>query len=88
MEVQMRYIRGLLTELFEQNIAAIDARTDATEQYNELVDTTHARTVWTHRGMSTYYRNSRGRVVFVMPFLNVEYWEMTRRPDLENYTVR
>ncbi|MDV7353254.1 FAD-dependent oxidoreductase [Rhodococcus oxybenzonivorans] len=88
MEVQMRYIRGLLTEMFEQNIAAIDARTDATEQYNELVDTTHARTVWTHRGMSTYYRNSRGRVVFVMPFLNVEYWEMTRRPDLENYTVR
>ncbi|QTJ65411.1 FAD-dependent oxidoreductase [Rhodococcus sp. ZPP] len=88
MEVQMRYIRGLLTKMFEQDIAAIDARTDATEQYNELVDTTHARTVWTHRGMSTYYRNSRGRVVFVMPFLNVEYWEMTRRPDLENYTVR
>ncbi|TQC41748.1 NAD(P)/FAD-dependent oxidoreductase [Rhodococcus sp. WS4] len=88
MEVQIRYIRGLLTQMFEQNIAAIDARADATEQYNELVDTTHARTVWTHRGMSTYYRNSRGRVVFVMPFLNVEYWEMTRRPDLENYTIR
>ena len=88
MEVQMRYIRGLLTEMFQQNIAAIDARTDANDKYNELVDTTHARTVWTHRGMSTYYRNSRGRVVFVMPFLNVEYWEMTRRPDLENYTIR
>ncbi|MDV7245129.1 MULTISPECIES: NAD(P)/FAD-dependent oxidoreductase [Rhodococcus] len=88
MEVQMRYIRGLLTKMFEHDIAAIDARTDATEEYNELVDTTHDRTVWTHRGMSTYYRNSRGRVVFVMPFLNVEYWEMTRRPDLENYTVR
>ncbi|RZL82807.1 MAG: NAD(P)/FAD-dependent oxidoreductase [Rhodococcus sp. (in: high G+C Gram-positive bacteria)] len=88
MEVQMRYIRGLLTTMFEQNIAAIDARTDATNEYNELVDSTHARTVWTHRGMSTYYRNSRGRVVFVMPFLNVEYWEMTRQPDLENYTIR
>ncbi|MDJ0419741.1 flavin-containing monooxygenase [Rhodococcus opacus] len=88
MEVQMRYIRGLLTEMFQQNIAAIDARTDANDKYNELVDSTHARTVWTHRGMSTYYRNSRGRVVFVMPFLNVEYWEMTRRPDLENYTIR
>jgi 4-hydroxyacetophenone monooxygenase len=88
MEVQMRYIRGLLTEMFQQNIAAIDARTEANDKYNELVDTTHARTVWTHRGMSTYYRNSRGRVVFVMPFLNVEYWEMTRRPDLENYTIR
>ncbi|AII05631.1 monooxygenase [Rhodococcus opacus] len=88
MEVQMRYIRGLLTEMFKKGIKAIDARPEANEEYNELVDSTHARTVWTHRGMSTYYRNSHGRVVFVMPFLNVEYWQMTRRPDLENYTAR
>ncbi|WP_235747937.1 flavin-containing monooxygenase [Nocardia coffeae] len=88
MEVQMRYIRGLLTEMFRNDIKAIDAKPEANREYNDLVDSTHAQTVWTHRGMSTYYRNSHGRVVFVMPFLNVEYWQMTRRPDLENYTVR
>ncbi|GAA5063761.1 flavin-containing monooxygenase [Nocardia callitridis] len=88
MEVQMRYIRGLLTEMFRNGIKALDATTEANRAYNELVDATHARTVWTHRGMSTYYRNSHGRVVFVMPFLNVEYWQMTLRPDLENYTAR
>lgn len=88
MEVQMRYIRGLLTEMFKGGIKAIDAKAEANEEYNELVDSTHARTVWTHRGMSTYYRNSHGRVVFVMPFLNVEYWQMTQRPDMENYTAR
>ena len=38
--------------------------------------------------MSTYYRNSKGRVVFVMPFLNVEYWEMTNHVDLDKYQVR
>ncbi|MDV7355320.1 NAD(P)/FAD-dependent oxidoreductase [Rhodococcus oxybenzonivorans] len=88
MEVQMRYIRGLLTEMFRNGIKALDATPEANREYNELVDSTHARTVWTHRGMSTYYRNSHGRVVFVMPFLNVEYWQMTQRPDLENYTAR
>ncbi|MFC0249627.1 MULTISPECIES: NAD(P)/FAD-dependent oxidoreductase [Citricoccus] len=88
MEVQMRYIRGLLTEMFQGGHHAIDAKPEATEKYNELVDEIHERTVWTHPGMSTYYRNSRGRVVFVMPFLNVEYWDMTKRPDMENYTVR
>ncbi|MFF2108451.1 flavin-containing monooxygenase [Rhodococcus koreensis] len=88
MEVQMRYIRGLLTEMFRNGIKALDATPEANREYNELVDSTHARTVWTHRGMSTYYRNSKGRVVFVMPFLNVEYWQMTQRPDLENYTAR
>ncbi|WP_330253566.1 NAD(P)/FAD-dependent oxidoreductase [Nocardia sp. NBC_00565] len=88
MEVQMRYIRGLLTEMFKNDITAIDATAEANDRYNELVDATHDKTVWTHRGMSTYYRNRHGRVVFVMPFLNVEYWQMTERADLENYTTR
>lgn len=88
MEVQMRYLRMLTTKMFDEGIRAIDATHEANERYNELVDETHARTVWSHRGMSTYYRNSRGRVVFVMPFLNVEYWEMTREVDLNDYTLR
>jgi 4-hydroxyacetophenone monooxygenase len=88
MEVQMRYIRGLLTQLLDKRIAAVDATAQANDRYNALVDETHARTVWTHPGMQTYYRNSRGRVVFVMPFLNVEYWNMTKNVDLSDYTVR
>lgn len=86
MEVQGRYLRDLLAGMFDLGVTAIDARADVTERYNELVDEVHERTVWTHPGFSTYYRNSKGRVIFVMPFLNLEYWEFTRRPDLENYT--
>lgn len=88
MEVQMRYIRGLLTQMLERGITAVDATEQVNKDYNELVDTTHARTVWTHPGMQTYYRNSRGRVVFVMPFLNVEYWNMTKNVNLADYTQR
>jgi 4-hydroxyacetophenone monooxygenase len=88
MEVQMRYIRSLLTQMFEHGITAVDATEQVNDNYNELVDSTHARTVWTHPGMQTYYRNSRGRVVFVMPFLNVEYWNMTKDVDLADYTQR
>ena len=88
MEVQMRYLRELMTEMFDRGISALDASPMANEDYNALVDATHERTVWTHPGMDTYYRNSRGRVVFVMPFLNVEYWEMTRSVDLDDYTLR
>jgi 4-hydroxyacetophenone monooxygenase len=88
MEVQMRYIRDLMTQMFAQGIRAVDASEEATSAYNELVDRTHNQTVWTHPGMETYYRNSRGRVVFVMPFLNVEYWHMTKKVDLADYTAR
>ncbi len=88
MEVQMRYVRALLTTMFDRGIAALDARQDVTDAYNELVDRTHDRTVWTHPGMQTYYRNSRGRVIFVMPFLNAEYWQMTKNFNLSDYTIR
>lgn len=86
MEVQMRYIRDLITKMLHAGIASIDASEDANSAYNDLVDESHNHLVWTHPGMSTYYRNSRGRVVFVMPFTNLEYWEMTNRADIENYT--
>jgi len=39
--------------------------------------------------MTTYYRNSKGRIVVPMPWTNVEYWHMTRRPDLaRDYVCR
>ena len=88
MEVQMRYIRQLLEQMFEKGIAAVDAREEANDNYNELVDERHAQTVWTHPGMSTYFKNSKGRVVFVMPFLNVEYWDMVKKVNLDDYTLR
>ena len=86
-EVQMRYIRTLLNEMFERGIRAIDVTDETTRRYNDLVDQRHKSMIWSHSGMTTYYRNSRGRVVVVMPFLNVEYWNMTEGADLENYTV-
>ncbi|OZF07772.1 monooxygenase [Rhodococcus sp. 15-1154-1] len=87
MELQARYLRDLLAEMFRKNITAISATEDSTNRYNELVDTLHSKTVWTHPGFATYYRNSKGRVIFVMPFLNVEYWEMVRQPDLGDFDI-
>ncbi|MDF2444326.1 MAG: 4-hydroxyacetophenone monooxygenase, partial [Subtercola sp.] len=85
MEVQMRYLRDLITGMLDKGVTAIDAKEDVTERYNELVDEVHARTVWTHPGFGTYYRNSRGRVIFVMPFLNLEYWEFTQNSGFDDY---
>ena len=46
---------------------------------------THASMVWTHPGMETYYRNSRGRVVVNSPFLNATYFDLTRKTKLEDF---
>lgn len=88
MELQARYLRNLLAEMFRKGVTAIDATDAATDRYNDMVDDLHSRTVWSHPGFGTYYRNSKGRVIFVMPFLNVEYWEFVREPNLADYELR
>lgn len=87
MEVQMRYIARLLAEVRRTGVAAIDVRKDVFDEYNELLDRTSQQTVWTHPGTSTYFRNSRGRLVFVSPFRNVEYWTRARQSSIADYEV-
>ena len=79
MEVQMRYIRGLMTQMFARGHHALEPTRGGNEAYNELVDE-HARP----HGMDAPGDDDllpqlpRAGRVFVMPFLNVEYWNMTR----------
>ena len=84
-ECQARYIARCLTRMIEQGIAAIDVKPAAHDNYVRRVDAEHEQLVWTHPGMSTYYRNGRGRVVSVMPWRLVDYWAMTREPDFADY---
>jgi 4-hydroxyacetophenone monooxygenase len=87
MEVQMRYIRHLLNTMFERGIDTLEVSEEANDTYNAAVDAQHEAMIWTHKGMKPYQRNERGRVVFLTPFLNIEYWEMMAEPKLEDYVV-
>ena len=86
-ECQVRYITQMLREMIEHNIACIEVRREAHDRFIEKVDAEHAQLVWAHPGMDNWYRNRRGRVFGPMPFRLVDYWMMTRDPDLANYEV-
>ena len=60
-------------------------RAEVFTEYNEHLDRLHESMIWTHPGMSTYYRNSHGRVVVPTPLRVVDFWARTRRPDLDAY---
>lgn len=87
MEVQMRYIGRILASMLEANVAAVNTRRDVFERYSDLVDETSQMTVWTHPGTNTFFRNARGRVVFVSPFRNVEYWTQATHSGLGDYEL-
>ncbi|MCP3467843.1 NAD(P)/FAD-dependent oxidoreductase [Bradyrhizobium sp. CCGUVB23] len=86
-ECQSRYISACLVEMMENSVAAIDVRQDVHDDYIRKVDAEHEAMIWTHPGMTTYYRNTSGRVFSAMPWRFVDYWRMTHDPDLGDYRL-
>jgi 4-hydroxyacetophenone monooxygenase len=84
-ECQSRYITSCLVEMIEHGLAAIDVKPDAHGDYVRKVDAEHDQMIWTHPGMTTYYRNAQGRVFSAMPWRFVDYWQMTHDVDLKDY---
>ena len=84
-ECQVRYVTGLLREMLARGLSSIEVRADAHDAYNQRVDAEHAELVWVHPGMRNWYRNAQGRVFSPMPWRLVDYWQMTRLPDLQPY---
>ena len=84
-ECQVRYVTALLREMLERGLRSLDVLTEVHDAYNQRVDDEHAELVWTHPGMRNWYRNAQGRVFSPMPWRLVDYWQMTRQPDLGHY---
>jgi 4-hydroxyacetophenone monooxygenase len=84
-EMQVRYIMDMLSKMAAQGLGAVEVREEVHAAYNENVAAEHENMVWTHPGMSTYYRNDRGRIVINSPYRNVDFFEMTREVKLDEY---
>ncbi len=86
-ECQIRYITSALAAMADQGARSIEVRQEPHDDYLTRVDAEHEQLVWTHPGMSTYYRNEAGRVFSVMPWRLVDYWSMTHDADLGDYVL-
>lgn len=86
-ERQMHYVCDLLVQMWRNDLATVECRRDVHDDYNDGVDRAHEQMVWTHPGMETYYRNTKGRVVVNLPYRNVDLWHMTEHADLDDYVV-
>ncbi|QBJ95766.1 NAD(P)/FAD-dependent oxidoreductase [Rhodococcus sp. ABRD24] len=85
LECQIRYIMDVITQMADGDLGAVECRSDVCERYVESVDDAHSKMVWTHPGMNNWYRNEDGRVVAVLPWRIIDYWNMTRTADLGDY---
>jgi 4-hydroxyacetophenone monooxygenase len=87
MERQVHYMMSVLQQMFGADLGSVEVLPSVHQDYNDRIDEAHERMVWTHPGMDTYYRNSRGRVVVNNPFRMQEFWQLTEQADLREYSV-
>lgn len=90
LETQVRYVMGLIKQTLNQYQGPfeIEVKRDVHDAYNRRVQDAHDRMIWTHKGMSNWYRNASGKVVAPTPFRNDDYWHMTRKTSLDDYILR
>ncbi|WP_349270749.1 putative monooxygenase y4iD [Mycolicibacterium parafortuitum] len=86
-EAQARYIVEMLTTMVSEGLTAVDCRREVFEDYNRRLDEANSTMVFAQDGVESYYRNSTGRVVTNSPWTVLQYWTMTRHPDLADYEL-
>ena len=58
-ECQVRYIMQCLRELLETAAASMECRQEPHDAFNSLLDATHEKMVWAHRGVGNWYKNAQ-----------------------------
>jgi 4-hydroxyacetophenone monooxygenase len=86
-ECHAHYITNAISDMLSQDIQILDAKPAAQQHYMDRYNALHADMIWTHPQLNTYYRNSKNRVYSVMPWRMVDYWNMTRKLDLEAFHI-
>lgn len=84
-EMEVRYVMSLLSLLATGEASSVECREEVHDGYDKQITDALQSTIWSHPGMTTYYRNARGRIVVPMPWTNVEYWHMTHEVDLGDF---
>ncbi len=76
-ECQIRYIMQALRELVETGNAALEVKQEPFWEYQDKVDEAHRGMVWSHPGVTSWYKNKDGRVTANSPWRLVEYRNLT-----------
>ena len=85
-ECAVHYALECIRTLLTKGHAAMDCRPEQLDAYNRQIDEGNSRMAWGASNVSSWYKNQAGRVTQNWPFKLVDYWRLTREPDLHDYT--
>jgi cation diffusion facilitator CzcD-associated flavoprotein CzcO len=86
LESQIEYVVEAVRALGRTRVAYMDVRADVQSEFNEVIQSRLADSVWT-AGCTSWYRTESGKVTNNWPGFTYEYRRRTRRPDLGDYEL-
>jgi len=84
-ECQINYICSAIEFMLSNNLKVIRVKPEIEKQYQDKFDMRHEKMVWQHPKVSSWYQNSKGKVVTTSPWRLVEYWNWTNNFNQDDY---
>ena len=66
---------------------SLEVRQDVHDDYNRRLEAKARDMVWTHPGVTSWYKNSRNRLTVTSPWRLLDYWQMTRVFDAGEFRL-
>lgn len=86
-ECQIRYTMQAIREVVERQAKSLECKAQPFEQYNEDVDAALKKMVWSHPGVTSWYKNKKGRVIMNSPWRLAVYRNLTAQLNPDDFTV-
>ena len=86
-ECEVHHVVGCIEALLREGAKALEPTQAAHDAFNEEVDAENLHMAWGVSSVNTWYKNATGRTAQNWPFSLREYWQRTRQPDLDDFTL-
>ena len=86
-ECQVKYICSAIDYILENNIKHLKVKQDVVASYQEKLEARLNQMVWQHPSVSSWYQNSKGKVVTTSPWRLIEYWKWTKKFEASDYEL-
>ena len=86
-ECQVKYICSAIDYILENNIKHLKVKQDVVASYQKKLEARLNQMVWQHPNVSSWYQNSKGKVVTTSPWRLIEYWKWTKKFEASDYEL-
>ncbi|MBL6952022.1 MAG: NAD(P)/FAD-dependent oxidoreductase [Alphaproteobacteria bacterium] len=84
-ECEVRYVLGCLAMLLRGNHGSLDCKREVHDAYNREIDAGNQAMAWGSDKVTSWYKNSQGRVTQNWPFTLLDFWTRTKAPNPDDY---